>query len=194
MSTKERVNLEREISKVEKEAVKAKEKLAKLRRRLPAQEIEDYTLTEAGGKTVALSSVFGEKDDLILIHNMGRKCPYCTMWADGFNGVLKHLEDRAAFVVVSPDPPKEQEGFARSRGWTFRMLSAHGTSFIKDLGFESKDGGYLPGVSTFHKEKDGTIVRASKARCGPGDDFCSVWHLFDLLYKGRAGWEPKFKY
>jgi predicted dithiol-disulfide oxidoreductase (DUF899 family) len=194
MSTKERVNWAREISKVEKEAVKAKEKLARLRRRLPAQEIEDYTLTEAGGKPVALSSVFGEKEDLILSHNMGKKCPYCTMWADGFNGVLKHLEDRTAFVVVSPDLPEEQETFARSRGWAFRMLSASGTSFTKDLGFESKDGHPMPGVSAFHRRKDGAIVRVSKARSGPGDDFCSVWHLFDLLKTGGAGWEPKFKY
>lgn len=194
MSATKRLDLDHEISKAEKEAMKAKEKLAKLRRRLPDLEVEDYTLLDAAGEKVALSSLFGEKDELILIHNMGKSCPYCTMWADGFNGVVKHLEDRAAFVVVSPDPPEEQAKFAASRGWTFGMLSAHGTSFAKDLGFQAKDGGYKPGVSVFRKRKDGTIVRISQARFGPGDDFCSVWHLFDLLPSGRAGWEPKFKY
>ena len=108
--------------------------------------------------------------------------------------MVQHLEDRAAFVVVSPDPPEEQVKFAASRGWTFRMLSALGTSFAKDLGFQAKDGGYKPGVSVFQKCKDGTVVRVSKARFGPGDDFCSVWHFFDLLPKGAAGWKPRFTY
>ena len=103
------------------------------------------------------------------IHNMGKGCPYCTLWADGFNGVAKHLE-------------------------AFNMASAHGTSFAKDLGFQAKDGSYRPGVSVFRKQKNGMIVRVSKAQFGPGDDFCSVWHLFDLLPRGRTGWEPKFTY
>lgn len=194
MAVRKQAAVEREISKVQKDIMRGKERLARLRRRLPAVEVEDYTLTEAGGEKVPLSSAFGEKEDLILIHNMGKSCPYCTMWADGFNGVLRHVESRAAFVVVSPDPPEEQAKFAKSRGWTFRMLSAHGTSFTRDLGFESKEGGYIPGVSSFRKRRDGTIVRVSKARFGPGDDFCSVWHLFDLLPKGSDGWQPKFTY
>ena len=151
MSATKRLDVDHEISKAEKEAMEAKEKLAKLRRRLPGLEVEDYTLLDAAGEKVALSSLFGEKDELILIHNMGKSCPYCTMWADGFNGVVKHLEDRAAFVVVSPDPPEEQTKFAASRGWTFGMLSAHDTSFAKDLGFQAKGGGYKPGVSVFRK-------------------------------------------
>jgi predicted dithiol-disulfide oxidoreductase (DUF899 family) len=194
MNTRKRIDLEHEISKAGKEVIKAKEKLAKLRRRLPGLEVEDYTLLEARGNKVTLSSFFGEKDELIVIYNMGKACPYCTMWADGFNGAAKHLEDRAAFVLVSPDPPEAQAKFAASRGWTFRMASAHGTSFAKDLGFQAKDGGYMPGVSVFQKRKDATIVQVSKARFGPGDDFCSTWHLFDLLPRGRAGWAPKLAY
>lgn len=194
MNTKKPRNLDGEISKTEKEIMKARQKLARLCRRLPGLQVEDYTLTDPGGEKVSLSSLFAGKEHLILIHNMGKTCPYCTMWADGFNGVLKHLEDRAAFVVVSPDPPETQARFAKSRGWAFRMLSARGTSFTKDLAFESEHGGYIPGVSVFHKEKYGKIVRVSKARFGPGDDFCSAWHLFDLLPDGPAGWEPKFTY
>lgn len=114
-------------------------------------EVRDYILTDSDGRRMALSDLFGEKDDMILIQNMGRSCPYCTMWADGFNGVLDHLEDRAAFVVVSPDAPPVQKQFARSRGWRFRMVSSKGTAFSKDMGFENKQGGPEPGVSVFHK-------------------------------------------
>ena len=65
----------------------------------------------------------------------GRGCVYCTMWADGFNGVVPHLEDRAAFVVVSPDEPHVQAEFAASRGWRFRMVAAR-SDFTGDMGYE----------------------------------------------------------
>ena len=88
------------------------------------EEAKDCVFKDWDNKTVKLSSLFGNKGDLILIHNMGKNCPMCTMWADGFNGVLQHLEDKAAFVVVSPDGPRTQKNFAKSRGWKFKMLSA----------------------------------------------------------------------
>lgn len=157
------------------------------------EEVEDYAFKNWSDKPVKLSSLFGDKDNLILIHNMGKSCPMCTMWADGFNGVLQHLKDRAAFVVVSPDSPKIQEKFAKGRKWKFRMLSAHENNFIKDMGFGTNKNPY-PGVSIFHKTKDGKIFRIAKDRFGPGDNYCIVYHFFDLLPKGSAGWMPKFEY
>ena len=34
----------------------------------------------------------------------------------------------------------------------------------------------------------------SDATWSPGDDFCTVWHFFDLLPEGPAGWWPKINY
>jgi predicted dithiol-disulfide oxidoreductase (DUF899 family) len=124
---------------------------------------------------------------------MGRGCSYCTLWADGFNGIIRHLENRAAFVVISPDKPEIQRDFAQSRGWTFRMLSGAGSKFAADMGF-AEDAAVMPGVSTFRRESGGKIVRVGKASFGPGDLFCSAWHIFDLLKEGRNGWEPKLTY
>jgi predicted dithiol-disulfide oxidoreductase (DUF899 family) len=125
---------------------------------------------------------------------MGPGCSYCTLWADGFNGFTPHLEDRAAFVVISPTTPAKQREFADGRGWTFKMASAEGTTFIKDMGFEPNPGEVWPGVSTFRKQDDGRIVRVSRDYLGPGDVYCSVWHLFDMLADGVNNWEPKYKY
>ncbi len=158
------------------------------------EEVEDYTLTGSNGSKVRLSDLFEKKDNLILVHNMGRSCPYCTMWADGFNGVLDHMEDRAAFAVCSPDASSAQRKFASGRGWKFKMVSSKGSSFSKDMGFENKDGGAEPGVSVFHKNTDGRIFRVSKDEFGPGDEYCIVWHFFDLLPGGSKGWEPRFRY
>jgi len=71
---------------------------------------------------------------------MGRSCPYCTMWADGFNGVLDHLEDRAAFALVSPDTPLAQRKFAGSRGWKFKMVLEQGDQFFQGHGVRGRRG------------------------------------------------------
>ncbi|MBU1318720.1 MAG: hypothetical protein KKG33_12085 [candidate division Zixibacteria bacterium] len=74
------------------------------------------------------------------------------------------------------------------------MYSCSENSFAKDVGFQTDDGGYWPDISAFKKSPDGMMHRISKAYFGPGDDFCSTWHFFDLLADGPAGWEPKYSY
>jgi len=181
----------REIQQLEQELIEKHEKLTELKRELPAQEIQDYTLQSQKGP-VKLSELFNGKPDLIVIHNMGRACTYCTLWADGFNGVSGHLENRAGFLVVSPDPLDVQREFAQSRGWKFRMASGQGSTFIEDMGFKSEKG-WMPGVSTFYRDK-GKIMRVATAPFGPGDPFCAVWHLLTLLKDGAGDWHPKYTY
>jgi predicted dithiol-disulfide oxidoreductase (DUF899 family) len=154
--------------------------------------VADYEFKRADGGTTKLSALFGDKDTLFVVHNMGASCPYCTLWADGFNGVYHHLANRAAFVLSSPDAPGQQQAFAASRGWSFPMISYRDTSFGEDMGYRV-DGQAKPGVSVF-KRRGGKIVRVADTSFSPGDDFCGVWHLLDLIPEGAAGWQPKFKY
>ena len=194
MQDRDLQSLQKAFDKLEDSLNDNKRKLAELRRQLFKREVTDYTLTAQDGSQIALSQLFGNADELLLIHNMGKSCAYCTLWADGFNGIIHHLENRAPFVVVSPDDYQTQRDFYNSRGWKFRMFSAHGTTFFKDLDFEYETGKPMPGVSTFTKSADGKIYRIASAYFGPGDDFCSLWHLFDLLPRGVNDWSPKFKY
>ena len=156
------------------------------------EEVRDYELaTPSGG--VRLSELFGDKHDLIVIHNMGASCAYCTLWADGYNGIYDHLAARAAFVVSSPDAPDVQQKFAHGRGWRFRMVSHAGTTFAADMGYRSEEDGWLPGISVFRRD-GGRILRVSDAACDVGDEFCTLWHIFDMLPEGAAGFRPKFRY
>ena len=168
-----------------------RQKMRELQRSVEPEEVSDYEFSVPGGK-VKLSQLFGDKDHLFVIHNMGAGCPYCTLWADGFNGVLSHLENRAAFVIASPDSPETQEKFKASRGWRFRMVSHQGTNFAADMGYRSEKG-LLPGVSVFTK-RGGKILRVSDTDFGPGDDFCAVWNFFDLMPSGPGDWQPRFNY
>jgi predicted dithiol-disulfide oxidoreductase (DUF899 family) len=192
----------RQVDELEKEIRKKREELNNLLKILHKKDVSDYQFTNHEGKKVELSKLFGTKDDLIVIHNMGQRCPSCTMWADGFNGIVDHLQDRAAFVVISNDDIDVQKKFKAERGWKFPMVSAKDTSFFEDLGFarpadspEAKEKGrFGPGISTFKKQANGKITRVTSRIFGPGDDFCTTWHIFDLLSNGSNGWEPKFRY
>jgi predicted dithiol-disulfide oxidoreductase (DUF899 family) len=185
--------LSTEISRLEQEVMDAKERLTAAKRKLPPEPVADYTLRNPDGSEVRLSELFGDKQDLILIHNMGKGCNYCTLWADGFNSSVTHLENRAAFVLTSPNDPATLREFAASRGWKFKTASVKESSIVKDMGFLT-DKGYWPGVSTFRKHENGSITRVGKAIFGPGDDFCAVWPFFDLLEGGAGDWEPKLSY
>ena len=181
-------------------------KIAALRKDLRAlqesvepQVVEDYVLAGWDGP-VRLSALFAGKRDLMVIHNMGTGCPACTMWADGFNGVYDHLASRAAFVVASPNPVEVQKRFAAGRGWRFPMVSYDGSRFAEDMGyresgdpFDDKLGGWNPGVSIFRRDGD-RIVRVSDVEFGPGDDFCVVFHLFDLIPEPDPAWRPRYSY
>ena len=171
----------------------ARTHLAELRRQLPCTTVADYQLTGPDGASVKLSSLFGDQSDMIVIHNMGTGCAYCTLWADGFNGVVPHFENRAAFVVISPDDFTTQQAFALERGWRFRMVSSQGTTFRADLGFQTADD-LMPGYTVLHKDANGTITDVGKDFFGPGDNYSAIWHMFDLLPEGLNGWEPQFHY
>jgi predicted dithiol-disulfide oxidoreductase (DUF899 family) len=169
-----------------------RKEMRNLQQSIEPQPVSDYSLTDADGHKVSLAQLFGDKDTLFVIHNMGAGCSYCTLWADGFNGIYDHLNDRAAFVVTSPDTPDKQREFAQGRGWRFPLLSHAGTRFAQDMGY-GEPGNWAPGISVFKRRGD-QIVRVSDTKLGPGDDFCSVWHFFDMIPEGSAGWRPKYNY
>lgn len=184
------------LASLENEIMEKTREAHELRRRLPPEPVDDYALVGSSGP-IRLSRLFGGRQDLLVVHNMGKSCPYCTLWADGLNGMVEHIESRTPFVVVSPDPPEVQKAFAESRGWRFRMLSDGGSGFTEAMGFVKEENGkrkWWPGFSTFRKRDDGSLVRVAHGYFGPGDLYCSVWHLFEHLDGGTGSWQPKLSY
>ena len=168
-----------------------KSHIRELQAGIEPEPVADYRFATPSGP-VLLSELFGDKQELFVIHNMGKSCSYCTLWADGFNGVQHHLRDRAAFAVSSPDSPQVQQAFAAARGWRFPMVSHRGSSFAEDMGYGG-EGKFSPGISVFRKQADG-IVRISDTGLGPDDEFCVVWSFLDLLPDSPEGWRPRFSY
>jgi predicted dithiol-disulfide oxidoreductase (DUF899 family) len=180
-----------QIEAYRRQIAEARAKMRALQQNRQPEPVEDHSFTTMSGE-VRLSDLFGSRADLFVVHNMGASCPYCTLWADGYNGTYPHLSSRAAFVVASPDQPEKQKAFAESRGWQFPMVSDPDVRFATAMGY-AENGHPMPGVSVL-KKQNGSIVRVSDSRFAPGDDFCPIYHFFDLLSEGAADWSPRFRY
>lgn len=186
--------LDKRVMELYQEIVEGKNEMYELLRTARPFEIQNYQLLRRDGSQTDLLKLFGDHDEMILIHNMGSSCPYCTLWADGFNGILPHLLSRAAFVVSSPDEVSVMNAFATERNWSFEIVSTRASTLKKDLGFELEDGSFYPGISILTKGKEGEIMHHGKTYLGPGDDFCSLWYLFDMLPRQNPDWSPHFHY
>jgi predicted dithiol-disulfide oxidoreductase (DUF899 family) len=123
---------------------------------------------------------------------MGQGCRYCTLWADGLNGFLPHLEDKYSVVLLSKDAPEVQQRFAHSRGWRFRMASHGGGAYISEQSVtpgESND----PGMVIYRRD-GGKITRRASTVFGPGDLYCSLWHMLSLAGISEDDWAPQYSY
>jgi len=185
--------LEDQIKTLESHLHEKRKELNNLKRKRVGVKIEDYTFKDINGNAINLFSLFDERDELLVIHNMGKSCTYCTLWADGFNGFEKHLSERLPWFVSSPDSVEDMKAFASDRNWNFNMLSSVGNSFKKDMGFENEHG-TMPGFSVFHRQSDGTVYHTSYDSFGPGDLYMPMFHLLELLPKGEDDWTPMKAY
>lgn len=211
--------LREELLEAEEALKDQRERVAEMRRRLPLTRLDaDYVFTEGPADLsrnsesdffeTRLSELFeAGKDRLIVQHLMfgpewGQGCPMCSMWADGFDGVAHHLDDRLNFVVVARAPVAKLRDWGRRRGWRrLRLLSSYENSFNEDFGVEFEPDRQLPALSVFTRDENGDVFhfyttegslveRHHRAM----DLYTPVWNLYDLLPGGRGDWMPSHFY
>lgn len=178
------------------------ETVAAMRRGLPpGPVVPDYTFLD-NGERVHLSELFaGDKPYLILYHLMywateDQFCPMCSLWIDGFNGIVPHVTERANFVIASRAPFDALKAWADRRQWNrLRLLSDDGSSFARDIGAEDAEGSPDSTIIVFAKEGERlrhvyTAHPMLEDRERGIDLLSPIWHLFDLMPSGRADWYP----
>ena len=180
-----------EAEKLELEIMEKAQKLATLRREEGGAEVEDYVFRTVDGET-SLSALFAGRERLLVIHNMGQGCRYCTLWADGINGILGHLENAMAVAFVSKDPSELQRRMALDRGWKFRMASHGGGRYMIEQCAMGDYANY-PGAAVY-EQKGKKIVKRGRTSFGPGDLYSPVWHFLALAGMDHADWTPQFHY
>lgn len=180
-----------EADALEAEIMEKAQKLAALRKAETPVAVSDYEFETLAGKA-KLSALFAGRERMLVIHNMGQACRYCTLWADGLNGVLPHLENAMGVLLVSKDPPDVQRRIAQDRGWHYRMASHGGGAYMTE---QCKMMGYdnCPGAAVYEM-RDGRIFRRGRTGFGPGDLYAPIWHLLALAGIGQEEWTPQFHY
>ncbi len=196
-----------------------RERVAELRRNLPAGAVvQDYLFEEgprdlnAGDTPVRglrLSELFTRPNRSLVIYHfmLGKKqtkpCPMCTAWLDAANGVAAHLGQNLDFAVVAAADIGTLRAHARVRGWDkLRLLSAGTSTFKYDLGSESRDGDQDSTLSVITRDAGGTMRHfyTTHPRMSPDigergiDLLCPIWHFMDLIPQGRGNWYARLDY
>lgn len=208
-----------QVRHAEIDLMRARERVAELRRALPpGAEIQDYEFLEGPASLddsdqpvnkVRLSELFTSPDRSLVIYHLmfGKKqtvpCPMCTAWMDAWNGVAHHLAQNVDVAVVAAAEPATLRAFARERGWDkLRLLSAGDSPFKYDLGSEDQEGNQDSTISVFTKDSDGTLRHFYSGHpwLDPEikergiDELNPIWNMMDLTPQGRGKFYTSLDY
>ena len=132
-------------------------------------------------------------------------CPSCSFWADNFNDIIVHLNQRdVTMIAISKAPYSKLVAYKKQLGWDFKWISSFDTDFNREYyvsfteeELEKKEGFYnftiqnpyvseLPGVSVFYKDPSGKIFHTYSAYARGIDILNNTYNYLDLVPKGRT--------
>lgn len=193
----------------EKEFTRLGDDLSRQRRDLPWVRVDEpYSFDGSRGRET-LSDLFEGRSQLVVYHFMfgpdwAAGCPHCSFWADNFNPIIVHLNQRdVTMVAVSRAPYEKLAAYQKRMGWTFKWVSSGGSSFNFDFdvsfspeAMQSKTAFYnfrkgdpgrsdREGVSVFYKDAAGAVFHTYSAYARGIDVLNTAYHYLDLVPKGR---------
>ena len=194
----------------EKEFTRLRDHLSQERRDLPWVKVDKPYIFEGLNGKESLSEVFAGRSQLLVYHFMfgpewSEGCKSCSFWADNFNSIIVHLNQRDAMMVaISRAPLEKLLAFQKRMGWTFKWLSSYGSDFNSDFHVsftkddlakgptyynyrvrETQAEGEAPGLSVFHRDASGTIFHTYSCYGRGLDMLNGAYHHLDVLPKGR---------
>jgi predicted dithiol-disulfide oxidoreductase (DUF899 family) len=215
VSREEWLAARKEFLAKEKTFTRLRDRLSAERRDLPWVKLDKpYHFVAADGERT-LGDLFEGKSQLIIHHFMfgptwEQGCPSCSFWADGFDGIIVHLNNRdVAMAAVSCAPIERLQSFRKRMGWTFTWVSSLDGDFNQDfrVSFTAQQlaegtfdynyglnnyGEEAPGISVFRRDVEDHIYHTYSCY-GRGLDMLNpAYHYLDLVPKGRD--EGEFDY
>jgi len=140
------------LLEAEKELTRRSDELAQRRQALPwVRVVKEYRF-EVDEGSASLADLFRGRSQVLVYHFMfgpdyAAGCPSCSAIADGFNGIVVHLEHHdVAFATVSRAPLAKLHAYKQRMGWTFPWASSLGSDFNLDFNIsfseeQQRDGG-----------------------------------------------------
>lgn len=193
----------------EKAFSRQREELAKRRRALPWVKVDKRYVFEGPQGTQLLSDLFEGRHQLVIYHFMFNPqaeagCAHCSFWADHFDGMGAHLNQRdVTFVAVSRAPISEIEAFKKRMEWRFKWVSSQGTDFNFDYQAsfrpaDLKSGNVFynyakspagpadrEGISVFYRDDAGAVFHTYSCYARGIDMVNGTYQFLDLVPKGR---------
>src|SRR3989440_5983077 len=143
------------LAKLEAEQAERDEEIKRKRRELPWVPVEkEYAFDTEGGKK-QLAELFEGRSQLLAYNIMFGPdfeigaCPGCTNLADGFEGLLLHMNQRdVTLICFSRAPIGRLVAYKQRMGWQFPYVSTYGTDFPFDFGLArtEEQAGQIPEV------------------------------------------------
>jgi predicted dithiol-disulfide oxidoreductase (DUF899 family) len=193
----------------EKEFTRLREELSRERRALPWEAVaKNYSFEGPGGKQ-SLAELFAGRNQLVVYHFMfgpdwEAGCAHCSFWADNFNEIIVHLNQRdVTMIAVSRAPYSKLAAYAKRMGWSFKWASSNGTDFNFDYqasftpeeiaakkalyNFTVQDPGMSEreGISVFCKDESGRLFHTYSTYARGIDIANTAYHYLDMVPKGR---------
>lgn len=193
----------------EKEFTKARDQLSEARRALPWVKVDKTYVFDGPNGKQTLAELFDGRSQLVVYHFMfgpdwNAGCPHCSHWADNFNSIIVHLNQRdVTMVAISRAPVAKLDTYRKRMGWTFKWLSSLGNEFNFDFNVSftpeevaAMDALYnfthqnpeiseREGVSVFFKNDPGDIFRTYSTYARGIDMLNTDYNYLDLVPKGR---------
>jgi len=131
-------------------------------------------------------------------------CAHCSFWADSFNEVIVHLNQRdVTMIAVSHAPYSKLSAYKKRMGWKFKWVSSNGADFNYDYqasftpaettgkkalyNFVVQDPGISEreGISVFYKDDSGRLFHTYSTYARGIDITNTAYNYLDLVPKGR---------
>ena len=209
VSKEEWVEARKELLKKEKEFTSLRDKLGQQRRDLPWIAVNKEYIFEGPNGKQTLSELFDGRSQLLVYHFMfdptwEAGCPNCSFWADNFNGIIVHLNQRdVTMIAVSRAPYSKLAVYQKRMGWDFKWVSSYNTDFNFDYHvsftqeeLDKKEAFYnyivqdthspeKEGVSVFFKDHAGRVFHTYSTYERGIDMFNVAYNYLDIVPKGR---------
>ena len=193
----------------EKQLTRLADKLSKERRALPWEAVTKDYVFEGPNGSETLAQLFDGRSQLVVYHFMfgpdwPAGCPHCSRWADNFNGIIAHLNQRdVTMVAVSRAPYAKLAAYRQRMGWSFKWVSSFGSDFNFDFNvsftpeemakkkafynykMQNPDAPEREGVSVFARDARGNVYRTYSTFARGIEALTLDYRYLDVVPKGR---------
>lgn len=158
-----------DLLEAEKELTRRGDEVARRRQELPWVRIDKEYRFETDEGNASLADLFKGRSQLLVYHFMfgpdwKAGCVSCSAIADGFNGIVAHLENHdVAFTAASRAPLAKLQAYKKRMGWTFPWVSSLSGDFNFDFNVSFTEEQQRSGQIEYNYERGGHAMDLTPA-------------------------------